>query len=113
MTLDTLDQLKVAVRGVLMNAPNVNTARNWIRALPGPPLSSLPEGAPAPRGMYFDLVGEITVRFNEDGSREAVFTMITEPDDPSPQLISVRWEPIPGFLTPEQTIVVREALFGR
>ncbi len=106
-----VESLKQAVRGILKSAPDAGVAKRWMRALPGPPLSPLPEGAPIPRGMYFNILGDITVRFNDDGTREATFLIATQPDDPNPQLISEHW-PLPGFLTKEQALAAQQILFG-
>ena len=92
---DNSDQLRDAARGILKEAPDAAIAKRWIRALPGPMLGPLPEGAPTFQGMRFDIPGDITVRFNDDGSRDATFTTATQHDDPSPQFISVHWAPQP------------------
>ncbi len=114
---DDIDQLKDAVHGILRDAPDVSTAKRWIRALPGP--STVRGGVGGvvtddfpidSRGIHFDIPGDIIVRFNDDGTREAMFTIATQHDDPDPQLISVHWAP--GFLTREESRVAREVLFG-
>ncbi|MFA5946874.1 MAG: hypothetical protein WC813_02515 [Patescibacteria group bacterium] len=92
-TFENPDQLRIAIRGILKEAPDINTAKRWIRALSGPPLGQLPEGAPASHGLQFDIPGEIIVRFNEDGSRDASCTIATQHDDPDPQYLSVHWAP--------------------
>lgn len=114
---DNFDQLKDTVRGILGEAPDMRTAKRWIRALPGPSTvcggigGMVTDDLPiASRGIHFDIPGEITVRFNEDGSREATFTALTQHDDPDPKLISVHWAP--GFLTLEQSMVAQKVLFG-
>ncbi|MFA6132133.1 MAG: hypothetical protein WC702_03700 [Patescibacteria group bacterium] len=88
-----LDQLKNAIRGLLKTAPDVNTAKRWIRALPGSQLGSQPEIVltHTPPCMHFDILGGITVCFNDDGSRDATLTIATQHDDPNPQIVSVRW----------------------
>ncbi len=114
---DNLDQLRDAVLGILGEAPDIRTAKRRIRALPGPSTvrggvgGMVTDDLPvASRGLHFDILGEIIIRFNDDGTREAIFTIVTQNDDPNPQSISVYWAQ--GFLTAEQSRMVDKALFG-
>lgn len=100
-----LDEVKEAASRLLGSAPNARTAQQRIHALPGPSTVRGCIGAkfdvdlpPPPSGMFLEISG-VTVRFNDDGTREATFVVATQSDDPDPQSVSVFWAS--GFLTPE------------
>ncbi len=114
---DNIEQLRDAVLGILGQAPDIHTAKRRIRALPGPSTvrggvgGMVTDDPPvASRRIHFDILGEIIIRFNDDGTREAIFTIATQNDDPDPQSISVYWAQ--GFLTAEQSRLASIALFG-
>ncbi len=114
---DNLDKLRILVLGILDQAPDSLTAMRWIRALPGPSTVRGGIGGPvtdelpaAYRRIHFEILGEITVRFNDDGTREATFTIAAQYDDSSMQSITVYWAQ--GFLTAEQSRLASIALFG-
>lgn len=90
---ESIDQIKNAARGALSRAPDIATAKRRIRALPGPMRGPIPEGAPSPRGMYFDISRDVLVRFNPDGSRDAIFVIATQPDDPNTETVNIHWMP--------------------
>lgn len=90
---ENIAQIKRAARGALASSLDIATVKQRIRALPGPMLGESPEGAPAFRGMRFDIPGDILVRFNDDGSRDAIFIVAQGHDDPSPETVNIHWTP--------------------
>ena len=110
-------QIQAAVLNVLMASNTVALAKRRIRLMPGP--STVRGGGGglvanetfyAPRGMHFDIVSDIVVAFDPDGTRTARFEIAVEHDDPNPQDISVRH--VPGLLVPGQAEPAGKVLSG-
>lgn len=76
----SIDAIKTAVRGVLGIVHSVEQAKRYISMLP-----------PAIRGSH--VVSDIFVRFNDDGTRTATFTIAQGHDDPDPKTVEVFWRP--------------------
>ena len=97
-----LKQFEDAVLRILGDAPDIRTAKLAIRALPGPSTvcggvgGMVTDDFPsASRGIRLEIIGEITVRFNDDGSRQAMLNVVVGHGDEA-RFISVRWVPCEG-----------------
>lgn len=94
-----LKQFEDAVLRILEDAPDIRTAKLAIRALPGPSTvrggvgGMIADDPPiVADGLTIEIIGEIIVRFKENGSREATFNVAVGHCDGA-QLVSVRWTP--------------------
>jgi hypothetical protein len=94
-----LKQFKDAVLRILGEAPDIRTAKRAIRALPGPSTvhggvgGMIADDPPiVADGFTIEIIGEIIVRFNDDGSRQAMFDVVVGHGDEA-RFISVRWVP--------------------